>query len=168
MKRPATKTMVIVGLLVAVEVVLSRFCSISTWNLKISFSFLPAVLAAVLLGPVAAGTVGALGDFIGAVLFPIGPYFPGFTLTAFLTGLVFGWFLHKRQTLWRILGAVAFNLFVLSLLLQTVWISLLYDAPYMPLLLTRSVQCGIMAPIQFFSICFFVKVRCRYWKRSMA
>ncbi len=168
MKRPATKTMVIVGLSVAVEVVLSRFCSISTWNLKISFSFVPAVLAAVLLGPVAVGTVGALGDFIGAVLFPIGPYFPSFTLTAFLTGLVFGWFLHKRQTLWRILGAVAVNLFVLSLLLQTVWISLLYDAPYMPLLLTRIVQCGIMAPIQFFSICFFVKVRCRYWKRSMA
>ena len=102
------------------------------------------------------------------MLFPIGPYFPSFTLTAFLTGLVFGWFLHKRQTLWRILGAVAVNLFVLSLLLQTVWISLLYDAPYMPLLLTRIVQCGIMAPIQFFSICFFVKVRCRYWKRSMA
>ena len=129
---------------------------------------MPVVLAAVLLGPLAAGVVGALGDFIGAVLFPIGPYFPGFTLTAFLTGLVFGWFLHKRQTVWRILGAVAVNLFILSLLVQTVWISILYDTPYVPLLLTRIVQCGIMAPIQFLSIGFFVKVRCRYWKRSMA
>jgi ECF transporter S component (folate family) len=109
--------------------------------------------------------VGALGDFIGAVLFPIGPYFPGFTLTAFLTGTVFGLFLHKRQTILRILGAVAVNQLVLSLLLQTLWISLLYGSPYGPLLLTRLGQCAVLAPLQFVTIGTMTKAVGCYWRR---
>ena len=107
-------------------------------------------------------------DFIGAVLFPIGPYFPGFTLTAFLTGTVFGVFLHKRQTIPRIVGAVAVNQLVLSLLLQTAWISLLYGSPYEPLLLTRVGQCAILAPLQFVTIGTMTKAMGRYWKRAAA
>ena len=85
MRTIRTKELITLGLLTAVEVVLSRFCSISAWNIKIGFSFVPIAIGGILFGPLGGGLVGALGDFIGAVLFPIGPYFPGFTLTAFLT-----------------------------------------------------------------------------------
>ena len=74
------------------EVVLSRFLSISTESLKIGFAFVPLVCCAMLYGPVWGAVAGGLADFIGAVLFPIGPYFPGFTLTNALIGLVFGLF----------------------------------------------------------------------------
>ena len=123
MKKLNTRTIVMAGLLVALHIILSRFFSINAWNLKIGFAFVPVFAAAYLYGPLVAGLVGALGDFIGAILFPIGPYFPGFTLTCFLTGLTFGLLLHKQQTPLRIAGAVAVNQLLLGLLLNTYWIT---------------------------------------------
>ena len=82
------KRIATLGLLIAMEVVLSRFLSIATPILKISLAFIPVVAAAILYGPVWAGSVAALGDLLGALLFPIGVYFPGFTVTAFISGMV--------------------------------------------------------------------------------
>lgn len=161
-----TKTLTIMSLLIALEIVLSRFLSISAWNMKIGFSFVPVVIAAILLGPLQAGLVGALSDFIGAILFPIGAYFPGFTLTTFLTGAVFGLFLHKQQDLKRILTAVLVNQFVLSLFLNTLWISVLYGTPYVPLLATRVVQCLILTAVQLICIQAISKILKRYGKKA--
>jgi len=144
--------------LTALEVILSRFLSINFWNVKIGFSFVPIVIAAMLFGPVPAGIVGALGDFLGATLFPIGPYFPGFTFTAFLTGLVFGVFLYKKQTILRTVSAVLIQQIFLSLLLNTYWISVLYSSPYVPLLKTRLIQVAVLGPVQIIVITAIVKV----------
>lgn len=144
----STKTLTLMGLLTALEIVLSRFLSISAWNTKIGFAFIPVVAAAMLLGPYRAGIIAALADFLGAVLFPIGAYFPGFTLTAFFMGLIYGLFLYKEQSFLRIVLAVAAHQLLLSLLLNTLWISVLYGSPYGPLLLTRLPQCGILAAVQ--------------------
>ena len=148
MPRFSIKSLTLASLLIALEVVLSRFLSISAWNTKIGFAFVPVVLAALLLGPLWAGIVGALADFLGALLFPIGAYFPGFTLTAFLMGLCYGLLLYKKQGFGRIVLAVAVHQLVLSLLLNTLWISLLYGSPYAPLLLSRLPQCAILAAVQ--------------------
>lgn len=148
MPRFSTRTLTSMALLIALEIVLSRFLSISAWNTKIGFAFVPVVIAAILLGPLYAGIVGALADFLGAILFPIGTYFPGFTLTAFLMGLCYGLFLYRSQSFPRILGAVAVHQLVLSLLLNTLWISLLYGSPFVPLLVSRLPQCAILAAVQ--------------------
>lgn len=149
MKKPvSTKRIAVLSLLTACEIVLSRFLSINAWNIKIGLNFVPVVLAAMLYGPIASAAVAAMGDFLGAVLFPIGAYFPGFTLTAFLTGVVFGLFLKKTRKLLNILCAVLINQLVLSLLLNTLWISVLYGSPYGPLLVTRLVQTGILVVVQ--------------------
>lgn len=152
MKKLNTKLVVTVGLLVAVHIVLSRFLSINAWNIKIGFAFVPVFLAAWLYGPVPAALVGGLGDFLGAVLFPIGPYFPGFTLSCALTGIIFGLLLHKEQTLPRIVGAVVLNQFGVSLLLTTLWISILYGSPYEALLLTRILQAALLAAVELTTI----------------
>ncbi len=151
------KTLTLMALLTAVEIVLSRFLSISAWNTKIGFAFIPVVVAAMLLGPYRAGLVAALADFLGAILFPIGAYFPGFTLTAFFMGLIYGLFLYKEQSFLRIVLAVAVHQLLLSLLLNTLWISVLYGSPYGPLLLTRLPQCGILAAVQLAVIPLLVK-----------
>jgi ECF transporter S component (folate family) len=148
MPKYSTKTLTTMALLTALEVVLSRFLSISAWNTKIGFAFVPVALAAMLLGPLYAGLVAALADFVGAILFPVGAYFPGFTLTAFLMGVCYGLFLYKKQSFPRILGAVAVHQLVLSLLLNTLWISILYGSPFYPLLLSRLPQCAILAAVQ--------------------
>ena len=147
-----TRMLVTLSILIAMEIVLSRFLSVSAWNTKIGFSFVPIVLAAMLYGPLAGGIVAALGDFIGAILFPIGAYFPGFTLTAFLSGLIFGLFLYRSQAVHRVVAAVLINQFVLSLFVNTLWISILYGSPYGPLLLTRITQTLILSTVQILSI----------------
>lgn len=143
-----TKMLVTLSVLIAMEIVLSRFLSINAWNTKIGFSFVPIVVAAMLYGPIAGGIVGAMGDFLGAVLFPIGAYFPGFTLTAFLTGVVFGLLLHNNCSIPKIILAVLINQCVLSLCLNTLWLSILYGTPYGPLFVTRLVQTAILFAVQ--------------------
>jgi ECF transporter S component (folate family) len=145
-----SKTLVQVSLLIALEIVLSRFLSIATPIVKIGFGFVPIAVCAMLYGPVLAGAAGGLADFIGAILFPIGPYFPGFTLSAALTGAVFGVFLYRRENKWRYLAAaVCINCLVISLGLSTFWIHALYGTPLDKLIPARALQNLIMIPIQF-------------------
>ncbi len=148
MSRFNLKTLTALALLTALEIVLSRFLSISTQLTKISLAFIPVAAAAGLFGPVEAGVVAALGDFLGALLFPVGPYFPGFTLTAFLMGAVYGLFLHRRKGFGWVALSVGIHQFVLSLLLNSLWISVLYGTPYGPLLITRLPQCALLAAVQ--------------------
>lgn len=144
------KTMVAVALLIALEVVLSRFCSIATPVVKIGFAFVPLAVCGMLYGPVWALIAGGLADLIGALLFPIGAYFPGFTLSNALIGLIFGLFLFRRFTGWRhILPAVLLSNFVISLLLSTYWLHLITGSPYLGLLPVRLAQNAILAPIEF-------------------
>ena len=143
----SAKSVSAVGILVAMEIILARF-SIHTWNLKIGFSFVPIVVAAIFYGPIAGGLVGALGDVISAVLFPVGAYFPGFTLTAFLTGAVFGWFFRKNVSVLNVVFSVLIVQGVISQVLNTYWISFLYGSPYMPLFMTRLYQTAAMCVIQ--------------------
>lgn len=164
MKKLNIKTLVMIALMVALHVVLSRFLSFNIWSNKIGFSFVPVFVAAYLYGPLVAGLVGGLGDFLGAILFPIGPYFPGFTLTCVIGGVVFGLLLHKKQTVPRLLGATLINQLVLGLLVNTLWISILYGSPFGGLMLTRIVQCVILLPVEFLTMWFLLKVLFRRGK----
>ena len=49
-----TKSVSIIGILVAMEIILARF-SVHTWNLKIGFSFVPIAVAAIFYGPACGG-----------------------------------------------------------------------------------------------------------------
>ena len=147
-----TYSLVFMGLLIAVEIVLSRFVSIQAWDLRIGFGFLPIVIAGIMLGPVKAGIVAAVADVIGAILFPAGTFFPGFTLTALVVGIVYGILLYKKQSKWRMFVAVGIHQCILSLFLNTLWISILYGSPYWPIFASRLIQIGIMIPVEIICI----------------
>jgi len=148
----STRMLATLGALLALDIVLTRFLSITAWNIRIGFGFVPVVLAAMLYGGLPAAILAALADFLGAILFPVGPYFPGFTLTAFLTGLTFGLLLYKKQSLRNTVLSVAIVQFVLGLLLNTLWISILYHSPFMPLLATRVLQSLLLSVVQILTI----------------
>lgn len=166
MKKWSTKMLVTLAMMVALEVVLSRFLSINAWNIKIGFSFIPAVVVGILYGALPAGAMAVVADLIGALMFPSGDFFPGYTLTAFLVACVFGIFLHKKQTTGRIICAVVINQFVMSLFLQSLWISIQYSSPYLPLVATRIMQCLVMAPTQFLTIQVIVRMLGRYAEKK--
>ncbi len=148
-------TIPIVAFLMALEIILTRFLSINTPIVRIGFGFLPVALTAIMYGPWWAGAAYALGDFLGALLFPIAPYFPGFTLTAFLTGITFGFFLYKKPVTWKtVLPASLIICIVLNLGLDTFWLYLIMDQGVMALIPARILKTVIMIPIQVFLIPF--------------
>ena len=148
-KKNLTKQLCALALLIAVGVVLGRLVPVlSVWNAKIEFSFVAVMLAACIAGPIGGMVTGALIDFIGAILLPTGAYFPGFTATAALTGLVFGLLLYKKCNLGRIVIAVLSTQIVCGFLLNTLFISILYTKAFTVLLATRAIQVVVMSVIE--------------------
>ena len=119
-----------IAMLVALNVALS-FATIPIGStMKISISFLAIAIMGMLYGPVAAGMGAALGDILSYLLTPgnsMGAYFFGFTLTAFLGGIVYGiaFYSCKVSGPRVIIAKAAVNL-LLNLLLNTFWIFILY------------------------------------------
>lgn len=151
MSQKRIQMMIRMALLVALEVVLSRWLSFNAMQYKIGFAFVPLAIAAVLYGPVGGMAVGGVADLLGATLFPSGPFHPGFTVSAVLKGLMFGLLLKDKgiENSKRIAFAVAFNGVIISLALNTLWIHQLYGTPYLVLLGGRAVQELILIPVQF-------------------
>ena len=157
MKKFDTKMLVTAAVLIALNVVLSRFLSINAWNLKIGFTFVSIFVAGYFYGPLFSTVVAVIADLLGALLFPSGPFFPGFTVTAMLTGLLFGFILHKKQTPARILITVLIDQLILGLIVNTYWLSILFGTTFGAVVVTRIVQCLIMMPVQFVTISLLMK-----------
>ena len=136
------------ALLSALDVILTRFLSIQTQFLRIGFGFLPVAVAGIAYGPFWGAVTGAVGDILGMIIYPPAEYFPGFTLTALLTGVVFGLFLYRRPvTILRVLLASAAVCIFLNLLLDTLWLNIMYGNSFLALLPARVVKCIINIPV---------------------
>ena len=124
------QTITVTALLLALQVVLGNLIQVPLLGKQYNLGFVPSALAGALLGPVPAAIVGGLGDFLGAHLFPAGAYFPGFTLTNVLVGLVCGFILHGRKPCWwRVIAAVVISLAGFNLLLNSLWLNMLAYVP---------------------------------------
>lgn len=149
------KKIILSALLLAILIILSRFISIKTEILVISLSFIPIMMSAIWLGPKYSTIIAGLGDLIGALLFPFGPYFPGFTLSSALSGLIYGLFLYNKgkkfesnkKFLIRLILSSCIVLFVINIFVSSFWIHLLYGKAYFAVLASRIVTQIIMLPI---------------------
>ena len=127
MKKNQLFKIILTAILVALNIILERFMpSYSVWNNNISFGFITVAFAACYLGIPYAVAVGGLGDLMGAVIKPFGPYFVGYTITNMLVGLCLAVFLYKKATVLRITIATVINKLVCSLALNTIFIAVLY------------------------------------------
>lgn len=144
-----TKTMLLLGLCIAMDIVLTRFLSIQTPLLRIGLGFMPVALAGMLYGPIAAAVSAALGDILGMLLFPTGAYFPGFTLSAAVNGALYGYCLHRRPAAtWRTLLAAGLNIVLVDWLLNTLWLSIITGQAALLLFPPRLCKSLILLPIQ--------------------
>lgn len=154
------KKVILSGILLALVIVLNRFVSIKTPLLVISFTFVPIMMSAIWLGPKYSTLIAALGDFIGAILFPFGTYFPGFTVSPGLTGLIYGMFLYKKQNNEMtdkkfIIRLIISNLLVLGIVeifVVSLWLNMLYGKAYLLVVSSRVVAQVIMFPIRIITI----------------
>ena len=118
--------LVMTSILIAINIVLERFWTFHIESNHYSISVITIVFAIVYLGMHYAIAVAALGDIIGALLFPIGAYFPGFTLTNVLTAVCLALLLRKGVGIINTSIAILINKIIGTLILNSIWISVLY------------------------------------------
>ena len=159
------KKIILTAVLIAMQIILSRFLSIKTPILKVSFAFIPSILCAIWLGVKWTVLLNVLGDIIGATLFPTGAFFIGYTISTAISGLIYGVLLYKKQDnsftdkqfIIRLIISVILVTCISNIGLNTLWISITTGKAFIVLLGTRIIKELIMIPIQIVVILFIEK-----------
>ena len=150
------RTIAFAAMLIALNVIITRYLSIQTQFLRIGFGFLPVAVFSMLFGPVLGAIAAAVGDLIGFFLFPSGPFFPGITLSAFVYGFIYGIFLYKKDlSVLRLVFACLATVFTVDLCLNTLWLSILYKTDIRFIILQRLIKAAVMLPVQVILIGLF-------------
>lgn len=148
-----TRNILFISLFISLEIILTRFLSVEYSIVRISFEFIAIAISAILFGPVTAGVAAAIADVLGMLIFPKGAYFPGFTLSAFVSGYLYGIILYKKKiTIVRSFVAAIVVIITTSLILNTIWLIYLTGNGAYAILAARSIKCIVFLPIQTFMI----------------
>ncbi len=136
-----------VGLLIAIEIVLTRFLAFEIQTIRIGLGFIPIALTAILFGPVTGGIMAVISDILGMIISPKAPYFPGFTLSALIVGVIYGIVLHKKKpSVGRTILAVSLIVIIVDITLNTIWLSIILGETVAQLLLVRVIKSVVMMP----------------------
>ncbi len=148
----STRKLVLLALMVALNVVLGRFSIQVTNEVRISvLGFIPIALSGMMMGPLFGALTGAAGDILNYVLFThvYGGYFPGYTLTALLSGLWYGLILKDQKVKWwRAIIAIVPVILVGEIGLNSCWVYMMYRNTFWANLPLRLITNAIEAPIK--------------------
>ncbi len=124
------KTITIMGLMIALQIVFERLLAFDMWDKRISLTFIPRIICGVCLGPVYSTVVGAFADVIGALIkgYTINPII---TLAAIIRGFFYGLLLFGKQSPLRIIFSAAIDHFFAGLIITT-WGLIAYNMFPMP------------------------------------
>lgn len=133
-------------------------------SLKIYFSFLAVSLGCMCYGPLVGMMAGAVIDTVGFLISSFGePYFPGFLLTAILSGLLYGLLLYRRKpTVPRILLTRLILNYGSNVLLGSVWKAMLYGKGYLYYATTGLVKNTLLLPLEVFLTWVVLSAAVRY------
>ena len=140
------KFLILAAMFTALEVVTVRLLPLTyylppgTFEVRVSAQFLCYGLAGWLVGPWWGMGSAVAADLIGVFINPTGSgvFFPGYTLSAAIGGLLYGLFLYKKQpSIWRCLGAVASQTVICGLALGALWSSIYYGKGWLGMIITQ-------------------------------
>ena len=151
------RTLVVASMMIAIAAVLGFFTIQIGDFIKIGFSFIANEITALLFGPVVGSITAGIADIIKYFIKPTGPFFPGFTISAVVGGLIYGLVLYqKKLSIKRIVVAKVLVAVIVNIFMNTYWLSLLYDKGYMLFLPGRIIKQLVMVPIE--TVIFYVIV----------
>lgn len=153
------KVLTTTALLVALGIVLGLFKIPISETIQINFMVVPYALAGFLYGPFIGALTGILVDIGGYLVRPTGPFFPGFTLVAGLSGLLYGVILFRKEpTLTRVAFAQGLQTLICGILGTTVNLVIMYGMPFWGLLVSRIPKEIILYPVYTALILLLTKV----------
>ena len=147
MDKKAIQRLTISAMLLATSVIFGLFKIPLSQVSEIRLQFLPVAIEGTVFGPLYGGILGGLSDILCYMVRPTGPFFPGFTVSSILQGVIYGLILKRDQSIGRIMIAQALDTVIVSLILNPVWLMLLYGNAFIPLFLSRLVKVLVMYPI---------------------
>lgn len=147
-----TKDLVYISLLIAVNIVFSKFLCLRLGIIYLSFSFIAIVFATLKYNYFVAAIVASIADILRTIVFGTnGFYFPGYTLSCFLIGIVGGLCLSKLSLKRIIIYAICTQIFF-SLILNTYWTSVITGKTFWIFVPKRVLQTIIMIFIKILTV----------------
>lgn len=143
------RNLVMAALLMSIGIVVNFFTIPITSVMRLSLGFLVTAMIGMLFGPIVGGMCGGIGDIINYLIIPNGPYFPGFTISGILAGILYGVILYNRKV--TIVRCVLVNIIItiiIDIFLNTFWLSLLYGKGFNALLTLRVFKDIIIIPLK--------------------
>ena len=155
MQKNMTKRLCVIAVLIAMQIVLGRIAAINVGSyLKISFGFIPIAVCGILCGPVWTMLMAAVCDVLGALLFPEGTFYFGFTLVAIAGGLIYGLFLYKqKENIIRSLLCMLTIAVICNVLMNTVFLIQIGamvgpgNDSFWPMMWTRVIKNAVQFPV---------------------
>ncbi|MGI6030876.1 MAG: folate family ECF transporter S component [Eubacteriales bacterium] len=139
-----------VAVLIAVNLALSKVNVYITPEERVSVSFLATACIGMLFGPVMGMSAGFVCDIVSFISNPQpAPYFPGYTITAMMGGLLYGLCLYRRElTTWRAFAAVISVSLICNICLNSLWSSILYAKAIYLLLPVKIIKNLLLLPFK--------------------
>ncbi|WP_051207691.1 folate family ECF transporter S component [Butyrivibrio sp. AE3006] len=146
------KNVTFCGMLAAIAIILGYVATFNIGNyIRIGFSGLPNQIVDYLFGPAVGAIFGAALDVIKWFLKPTGDFFPGFTISAALGGIIYGYAFYKKNiTIVRVLVAQLIVKVFVNICLNSIWLKLLYGQALLAMLPGRIISNSVMLPIDTF------------------
>lgn len=143
------KNVVFCGMMAAIAIILGYVATINIGQyIRIGFSGLPNQVIDCLFGPAVGAIFGAALDIIKWFIKPTGEFFPGFTISAALGGIIYGFAFYKKNiSLARVFVAHLIVSVFVNVGLNSLWLKMLYDQAIMVMLPGRILKNAIMLPI---------------------
>ncbi len=146
------------AMLGAISIIIGTYFTFMIGNsLKIGFTYLPNEFLFYMFGPAVGAFFGAAMDILTYILKPTGPFFFGFTLSAILKGLIYGFILYKKPlSLLKIFIANVISLIFVTLLLDTYWLTILYGKAFLIFLSERVIKIALL-PVETILLYLLIK-----------
>lgn len=156
------------ALLIALNLILSKFQFYITPNDRVSLSFLATATVGALFGPVVGMSAGMVCDVLAFLLNPQpAPYFPGFTITAMMGGMIYGLVLYRRDvTTPRAFLAKGLVSLVCNVGLNSIWKYMLYGKALYVLLPAAVIKNLLLFPFESLILVTVCSSLLRIYRRS--
>lgn len=157
MKKISTRALAKGALLIALNIVITRFLAINVGAVRISFTFLPIAVGSLMFGGVIGATLALVADVLGMLMSGGLPWL-GFCVSTVLYGLTYGILCKKELTYKNLIPIIVLQAIFIDALLGAFWFYVHAGMPFWVSLAERSINAIVMIPVKVFVIKYVYKL----------